>query len=274
MRLEVALVEHARLMMAVLAASHWPEMEQAIETHAVHPHAKQTRQQVVAYASHPAVQWANEALAAGQTTETLFMVVLQPDLPAALSDFQTAGHLPEFWADHADLWQTAQGDLTTIFQSSPLPEFLARLGGQPLSQPILVMANLVYPALTAVLAPTPDALILLLPPPKAVGESPPWPYSEDPGWVQAMACRRLLKHHLADILAGLDETRQALLLHAATALYLEQAVDEGEAMAYLVRSKKQHKLPTLPLVVEEMRKYLGGENGRGLLSLLGQYLKV
>lgn len=267
--IEVSLSDRARLMMAVLAISRWPEMEQAIETHAVHPHAKQTRQWVAAYADHPAAQWANEALAAGQTAETLFTAVLKSAPPIALTDFQDAAHLPEFWADHADIWQTAQGDLATIFQSSPLPEFLAQLSGQPLSQPIVVMANLVYPALTTVLAPAPDALILLLPPPKAVGESPPWPYGEDPGWVQAMACRRLLQHHLADTLAGLDETRQALLLHAATALYLEQAVDEGEAMAYLVRSKKQHKLPTLPLVIEELRAYLGGENGRGLAFVSG-----
>lgn len=267
MRLDVALVERARWMMALLAASDWPELEQAIETHAVHPHAKQTRQQVAGQASHPAAQWVNEALTAGQTVEALFTAVLQPTPPIFLTDFQEAAHLPEFWAAHADTWQAAQDDLATIFRGSPLPEFLARLGGRPLSQPIVVMANLVYPALTAVLAPTPDAFILLLPPPKAVGESPPWPYGEDPGWVQAMACRRLLQHQMADTLAGLDETRQALLLHAATTLYLEQAIDEGEAMAYLVRSKKQHKLPTLPLVVEELRGYLGEENGREVTSV-------
>ncbi len=260
-------MERARWMMALLAASDWPEMEQAIETHAVHPHAKQTRQQVAGQASHPAAQWVNEALAAGQTAEALFTAVLHPTPPIPLTDFQEAAHLPEFWAGHADIWQAAQDDLTAIFRGSPLPEFLARLGGQPVSQPIVVMANLVYPALTAVLAPTPDALTLLLPPPKAVGESPPWPYGEDPGWVQAMACRRLLQHHLADTLAERDETQQALLLHAATTLYLEQAIDEGEAMAYLVRSKKQHKLPTLPLVLEELRGYLGGENGRELASV-------
>ncbi len=53
------------------------------------------------------------------------------------------------------------------------------------------MPNLVFPALTPVVATAGDTLALLLPPPKAVGESPPWPFDEDPGWVVAIAAEQL-----------------------------------------------------------------------------------
>ncbi|MBK8987875.1 MAG: hypothetical protein IPM39_17705 [Chloroflexi bacterium] len=286
---QVLIDDRARLGMALLAASRWPEQEQRREPHAVHPHAKQTRQFVADVAANqPAVVRVNQHLQIGWPVDVLFTAVLRCDWPALqaqeplpavyddeqwtmwLRQFSRAKDWAAFWAQHAAAWQTAANDLTAVFRSSPLPHFVGQISGRPFTHTLAIVPNLVYPALTAVLASSQDTFYLLLPPPKAVGESPPWPYAEDPGWVHAQTMRRLLQHILADTLAQLDETQQALLLHAATTLYLEQAIDAGEALAYLVRSKKQHKLPTLPLVVEDLRDYLGGENGRDLTFVVGR----
>ncbi|MCZ7668475.1 MAG: hypothetical protein M5U34_15420 [Chloroflexi bacterium] len=132
------------------------------------------------------------------------------------------------------------------------------------------MPNLVYPALIPVLVSGFEALTLMQPPPKAVGESAPWPYDEDPGWIQAEVCRRLVQFALADTLETAPADQQALLIHAAVTTYLETAVDAGEAMAYMVRSKKQHKLPTLPLVVENLRAYLAGDNDRLITTVISE----
>jgi hypothetical protein len=131
-----------------------------------------------------------------------------------------------------------------------------------------IMPNLVYPALVPVLVSGFDTLTLMQPPPKAVGESAPWPYGEDPGWVQAEVCRRLVQFALGDTLETLPEDQQSLLTHAAVTLYLETAVDEGEALSYMVRSKKQHKLPTLPIVVETLRDYLISDNDGVITAVL------
>ena len=284
---QVLIDDRARLAMALLAASRWPEQEQASETHAVHPHAKQTRQFVSAIAAtEPAVVRVNQHLQIGWPVDVMFTAVLrcnwpalqpQEPLPSVYDDDQWqmwlvhfSRHLDwaAFWAQHAATWQEAQSDLAHIFQNSPLPAFLSQMSGQPFTHTIAIVPNLVYPALTAVLAVTQDTYYLLLPPPKAVGESPPWPYAEDSGWVHVQTCRRLLQRVLANTLKELPFGQQELLLHAATALYLERAVDEAEALAYVLRSKKQHKLPRLPLVVENLRAYLAEGNGRSLETVL------
>ena len=121
------------------------------------------------------------------------------------------------------------------------------------------MPNLVYPALQTVLASNEKTLLLLLPPPKAVGESPPWPYDEDAPWVVATVCQQFGTRLMADQLADLDKSKRTLFLHAATTLCLEATFDEPEAYAYLLRMKKEYDLPTLPEVVEQLRLYLTGE---------------
>ena len=253
-RIEIVIDERIWLATAVLAASNWPDREQAQLTHAVHPIAKQTRQFVAEFAAHPAVVWINQVLERGEPLDEVFTAVTQSVQKEAFDDFQTQTHLAAFWQEHASLWDEAASDLTAIFQDSQLPAFLNEIGEEPISQTIRIMPNLVYPALTAVLVSDFEALTLLQPPPKAVGESPPWPYGEDPGWVHAHVCRRLVQFALADTLETLPPDQQALLTHAAVTVYLETAVDEGEAMAYMVRSKKQHSLPQLPRAVEEMRE--------------------
>jgi hypothetical protein len=129
------------------------------------------------------------------------------------------------------------------------------------------MPNLVYPALTPVLATADDALTLLLPPPKAVGESPPWPYDEGSGWVVTAVCRQLIPYLLTTELAQLDRRQQHLALHVAVAYCLAQMLDEPEAQAYLLRTKKAHDMPELPALFTQLQAEIKSGNGRPLTSL-------
>ncbi len=284
-RLQIVIDDRARLGTAVLAASDWPAHEQRILTHAVHPQAKQLRQWIASADVHPAALMINQSLEIGWPIDVLFSALLRldpatlsplEDLPVAwadevwresMRDFRAVKDVGLFFSRHDDVWQDARSDLERIFNGSPLLAFLAQISGRPLAQQIAIMPNLAYPALTAVLAITTPTLYLLLPPPKAVGESPPWLYGEDPGWVNAQTCRRLLDHVLADTFKALDETQRALLSHAATTIYLEQAMDSSEAAAYRVRSKKQHNLPGLPTAIETLRHYLAAPSEHDLTEL-------
>ncbi len=272
--LVVMIDERARLLTAVLAVSEWPDREQAQLTHAVHPHAKQTRQFLAPFAGHTAVLLTNQLLAAGISLATLFSATLRASWPdfvpqEALPEDVPASWLPEladfarqtavadrFWPQHDALWQEALADLRDIFSPHLLPSFLARAGGQPLRQTIYVLPNLLYPYLSSVLAETSAALYLLPPLPKAVGEAPPWPYREGPDVTLTEVAAQLLTYTLQDTLAKAEPGQRQLLLHAAIALFLEEASGQADAMAYLVRIKRQFKLPTLPLVVEQLREEL------------------
>jgi hypothetical protein len=282
--LKVVIDERARLVTAVLAASRWPEIEQEQAPHAVHAHSKQVRQQVRPLAAHPAALQLNIGLDGGRPLADFFTAALRSHWPnftpaetlpegladwtATLPGFAAQAGLPDFWTAHAAPWEEARAGLAAIFAQSQIMSFLGHLLGQSVPKDVAVMPTITYPMLNPVLAETAVTLYFILPPAKAWGESPPWPHGEDPGWAIAQTCWHLANYFLAGTLAGLDEAGQALLLHAAVTLCLEADFDEAEAMAYLVRSKKEHKLPRLPLVVEQLRDYLAG-NGRSLVSVIG-----
>ncbi|RMG90600.1 MAG: hypothetical protein D6706_19185 [Chloroflexi bacterium] len=283
---KVLVDERVRLVTAVLAGSRWPEEEQATLAHAVHPHAKQLRQWVLAMKDHPAVVQLNEWLAAGIDVSVVVTAVLhcrgaalEPvgELPVpvtaewlqAVADFARQARLAEFWADPVQQahWQTAMKDLEAIFRDSYLPELLTRLIRKPVPD-VVVMPNLAYPALIPVLARGETAIYLLLPPPKAVGESPPWPYAEDPNWVLVNCMRELVNYLLARQLVHLSGEQRESLIHAAAALLLEMDMDELEAQSYLVRIRREHRLPDLPEVVERLRAFVTEGNGRSLAEIL------
>ncbi len=192
---------------------------------------------------------------------------------SSLVDFHRVTGIADFWREHASNWEEAQRDLVAIFRQTRVVSFLNRLRGQPVAGAVAVVPSIVYPMLEPVLATTAAHLYLILPPAKAWGESPPWPFGEDPPWVVAQTCWQLAAHFLAAELARLDPSNQALLQHAAVTLCLEQEFDEAEAMAYLVRTKKEHQLPQLPVVAERLRAFLSDPHdsrdpaGRPLLSL-------
>jgi hypothetical protein len=276
--LSICLDDGARLVMAILAAGDWPAREQQEQSHAVHPQAKITRQHVMAYAGHAAVTGANELLDRGAGVDVFFTAVLRsrwpnlaPEeaLPPPLGDGRWLQQAADFyhqtalattlWPGQRQAWDEALRDLSRIFGNGHLARFLNRLNGRPLSHNLFIVPNLVYPALRPLLIETAKTLVIILPPPKAYGESPPWPYREGVDWVLSRSCRSLAAHVWQKELASLDACQRSLRLHAATTLFLAESLGEAEATAYLIRSKKQYQLPQLPAVVEELRDRL--QNG-------------
>ncbi|MCB8980874.1 MAG: hypothetical protein H6657_25980 [Ardenticatenaceae bacterium] len=284
--LNITIDERLRLVTAVLAASNWPAEEQARLTHAVHPQAKQVRQFVQPFVSHPAVSGANEALLNGVDLADLFSAALRctwPDfaptseLPNvlkikdwahALADFaRETSIVTLFWAQHTAVWQEAQAALAQIFSKGDLLAALGQLGDVA-DTAVTLMPNLVFPALSPVVATADNALALLLPPPKAVGESPPWPFDEDPGWVVASVAEQLIPSLLAADLAQLSADQQPIAIHLAAAHCLAALLDDFEAQAYLLRAKKANNLPQLPALFVQLQDEVAGGNGRALAQIL------
>ena len=283
--LSVAIDERMRLVTAVLAASDWPMEEQNQLTHAVHPHAKQVRQFVQPFGSHPAVNGVNEALLNGVDLADLFSAALRSTWPdftptaelprvlkirnwvQSLADFaQKTAVSTDFWPQHTAVWTEAQSALTQIFSSGDLLAALAQVG-EVADTAVSLMPNLVFPALTPVVATADGALTLLLPPPKAVGESPPWPFDEDPGWVVAAVAEQLIPHLLAADLAQIAPAQQPIARHLAAAHCLASLLDDFEAQSYLLRAKKAHNLPQLPALFAQLQAEVEGGNGRSLATL-------
>ena len=285
--LTITIDERLRLVTAVLAASDWPIEEQTRLPHAVHSQAKQVRHFVQSFGTHPAVSVVNEALMNGVELADLFSAarrctwpVFSPtsDLPRVLRIKEWLQSLPdfaqktaiatEFWPQHTAVWQEAQSALSKIFADNTLITSLAQLQAGEVETAVTLMPNLVFPALTPVVATTEGALTLLLPPPKAVGESPPWPFDEDPGWVVATVAEQLAPYLLARELAQLNDDQKSVAVYLATGHCLAQLLDDFEAQSYLLRAKKTHNLPQLPVLFAQLQEEVGGGNGRSLATLL------
>lgn len=259
-----------RLVAAALAASEWPAHEQATwGAHAVHPQAKATRHFLAEYGQHPAGTFINSLLSPNFRASDLFSAAVRCQWPTFSPAEELSGrdtewvhHLADFyvdtaiaaffWAEHEAPWREAQSDLQRIFQNSQLANFLGQLTGRPLANQLIITPNLIYPALETIVASNATQDYLILPPPKAVGESPPWPYRDGADWVLAESCFQMSGR----VLAHLAPAQRHPLQHAATVIFLGQALDEAVARFYLLRAKKENKLPQLPEIVDRLRTHL------------------
>ena len=277
-QIEVLLDPRIRLATAVLAASRWPAWEQAIETHAVHPHAKQVRHFVAPFQAETAVQQLNQQLDADQDCQALLSTMLTTpweayqtrEVPAgwslAVADFLHKTQIAQqFWPAHDALWQTAVSELQTILHATPLPNLWQSLS-EKLPNRVQIMPTLVYPMLQPFRLTAPQQLLVLLPPPKAVGESPPWPYREDPPWVVVQLSNTVLTTILPT--TGLTAVQSQQLRHAAIAIGLEQSFDPFECQAYLIRCRKAFQLPDMPQVADRLRTWLDAPEKRPLTTIV------
>lgn len=278
--------ERVRLVAAVLAAGDWPRLEQNNRgAHAVHPQAKAVRRFMREHAQHPAVIAANRYLAEGVSVAELFAVAVRCNWP----DFNPLAPLPQqlsewpeqlaalraattmsthFWPDQERFWSEAVADLQEIFADQLLPTFLEQLLRRPLTATIFIAPNLLYPALETLTVASEESYYLLIPPPKAVGESPPWPYRDEEEGVLATACYHLLSLVLAEPLAALPPEHESCLRHAATALFLERSVDETAARFYLLTRRQEGRLKGLPDTLAALRLFLNGDEQASSLDRL------
>ena len=266
----VQLDNRIRLVSAVLAASEWPVYEQTVYgAHAVHPQAKATRHFLAEYGQHPAGTFINTLLSQNLVAGDLFSAAVRCQWPTFTPIEELSGrdnewvhHLADFyvdtaiaaffWAEHEAPWREAQTDLQRIFHNSQLTNFLGQLAGHPFPKQLIITPNLIYPALETIVASNTTHDYLILPPPKAVGESPPWPYRDGADWILAESCYQMSGR----VLAHLAPPHRQPLQHAATVLFLGQALDEAVARFYLIRTKKENKLPQLPQLVDKLRTHL------------------
>jgi hypothetical protein len=144
-------------------------------------------------------------------------------------------------------------------------------------------------------------LVCIVPPRLAWGDSPPWPYDEDPAHVYRAALeqygRLLMSAYLrahADQIAKaaskpLPVTSDFAALHpdwadqftalfvsGAVAIFLEDYLSPAEASAYVLMARKVHGLTILPGVISVLRRYRGElESGRyhSLLDLLPNFAR-
>lgn len=305
----VQLDDRVRLLSAALALTSYPAQAQARRPHGTHAHARTTRKQLITLADHEAVQMVQALLDEGASLEELFALALRDaaDQPEGwnekLNDFYAAGNLAAWWQSEAG-WDKAISDLKEIFRNVQLVRFLQSYIGE-INERLVFIPNLCYPTDQELGLRVGGDLVLIVPPRLAWGDSPPWPYDEDPAHVYRAVLagygRLLISEYLrehADVVAAAAEKPLPvgerfkafhpvwedqfinLFVSGMVAIYLEDHVSAAEANAFIMMERKTHGLEVLPGVISIFRRYAAERaSGRynGLADLIphfGKQLKV
>lgn len=300
---QVRLDDRARLMGAVLAASEHPEQAQLRKKHAVHAHARALRKRVAPLAAHPAVLALDALLAQGMPIESLFalaftlhpatlrpavpMAGLPPALGEGLPDFALQADLKAWWQEEAESWDRAAAESARALDGAVLGPFLDGFFG-PTAAQLTLIPNIGYPADAEIALASGGELIAIVPPRSAWGDSPPWPFDEDPAHVLRAAIIAFSRLRLADPLRTLNEDSAGPLPLSETfralypawtdqfaqvfsaglvALYLEEHVSPQEAKAYLLLERRLYGLDVLPAAVAALRAYRSAQAGGSAAAL-------
>ncbi|GAB4544709.1 MAG: hypothetical protein OHK0023_01890 [Anaerolineae bacterium] len=294
---EVRLEDRARLMSAVLAATNYPDKSQERRKHGTHAHARATRKMLADYTSHPAVHALQVLLDQGVSLTAVYTYAMRltfPNLEAYiepprwvpprwhehLRHFYEQTRLEQWWNDEAPHWDTPLRHLSEAFAKVDMYTFFEPFVGQVMER-FVFLPNICYPSDQTLGFRVGSELYTLMPPPIAWGDSPPWPYKDDPALAYRSAIaeygKLLLSAYLQqhaeviqtisdkplpidDKYAELHPSWQAqllgLLIAALTALFLEDSVSALEAKSFLINMQKVENLTVLPGVVAVIRRYL------------------
>lgn len=311
----VRLDDRIRLMSAVLAATNWPEQAQRRRPHGTHAHARATVRWVAEHRDHPAVRALQGLLDDGAPLEAVFAYVLClnwpslepiPGMEARWAPPHWAGQLRAFyeqtglsawWQSEDAVWQAALHQARRVFSQVAFRPFLERML-ETVPEHLVFIPNISQPTDREIGLHLGDELVCIAPPRLAWGDSPPWPYDDDPAHVYRAALtqygRTVLLPYLrahADRLAAAaavplpvsDQFRAAhpsweeqfvvLFVSAAVAIYLEDYVSKREANAYVLMAHKAHGMTVLPGAVSVVRRYLN-ERAAGRYATLLDFLPV
>jgi len=299
--------DRARLIGALLAATRYAELAQARKKHGVHAHARATRKRLASLTTHPAAQAADALLAQGLPAESLFALAftlnpstlrpavplsgLPPALANGLPDFARQADLAAWWQEEAEPWQRALAESERTLDGAQIGPFLAAFFG-PTAARLIVMPNIGYPEDAEIALAAEGALIAIIPPRPAWGDSPPWPFDEDPAYLLRAAVVGYGRLRLSDALlanAGLiadvmaeplpvsdafralypawpDQFAQ-VFSGALAAIYLDEHVSPQEASAYLLMEKRLRGLDILPAAVSVLRGFRGQKGAGSPLAL-------
>ncbi|CAG1013004.1 MAG: hypothetical protein IAE83_14160 [Anaerolinea sp.] len=311
---EVRTDDRIRLMSAVLAATDYPDASQARKKHGTHPHARGTRRLVAEYTHHPATHAMQVLLDQNIPMASIMNYAMRLTLPnfaidedvprwvpprwhEHLQKFYEATDLGKWWTEEGDHWETALRHLREAYAHVDLYTFFRPFVGEVVEQ-FVFMPNICYPSDQTIGFRIGGHLITIMPPPMAWGDSPPWPYKDDPGLAYRAALHEYggmlmdayMRQHeevigpLAEKPLPLDDKFLAahstwheqflnMFRAAVTAMFLEDAVSALEAKSFVQYMQKVEQLGTLPNVVTLLRRYLEDQKS-GKYETFASYLPV
>ncbi len=309
----VKLDDRARLMSAALAATRFPDVAQDRRPHGTHAHARATRKFVSAFKSHDAITALQTLLDQRAPMEALFtlaLVMRMPDfsverpprwMPARwnemLRDFYERADLTHWWEETSEEWTKAVEDSTRMFTGIQFKPFLSQFIGD-IQERFFFMPNICYPGDQELGVRLGNDLVAIIPPRLAWGDSPPWPYDEDPAYIYRTALaqygRSLLMNYLrihsnkiaeiaqtplpvGDQFQSMYPTWQEqftnLFVAGAAAIYLEDHMSKAEADAYVLMERKVRGITILPGMISVLRRYLN-EKAAGRYESLIDFLPM
>lgn len=311
----VRLDDRIRLMSALLAATNWPEKSQQRQPHGTHLHARATRKYLNDYTGHPAVQGMQNLLDQGAPLEAMFTFALclrWPDLTLEIDplpgwvppgwvedirDFYRDTNLSGWFRRENTPWQKSLEEAQRMFQNVRFKPFLKPFL-EGISEDLVFIPNISYPSEQEIGIRIGKELVCIAPPRLAWGDSPPWPFDEDPAHIYRAALSQygrllLIAYLRANASKLTDVTRSplpvgdqftalhpsweeqfaALFVSAAVAIYLEDFVSPAEAKAYVLMERKAQGMTILPGTVSVLRRYLS-ERESGRYSSLLDFLPI
>ncbi len=299
----VRIDNRVRLMSAVLAATDWPLKSQAKKPHGTHLHSRSTRKFLEVVKNHPAVQAMQGLLDQNAPLEAFFTLALQlnwpqlemTDMPSwvparwneQLRDFYTQSRLATWWENDDAVWQASLHESQKIFKDVAFKPMLTTFFGD-IAESLIFLPNISYPTDIDLAVQANAELVCIAPPRLAWGDSSPWPYDEDPGYIYRTALQqygKLLVHSylrthadkleaaIATPLPVSDQFRSryptwqeqftVLFGAAISALYMEKHLSKAEINAYVLMERKMHGMTSLPGMISVLRRYLAAhEEGK------------
>jgi hypothetical protein len=289
--------DRVRLLSAVLAATDYPDKSQARRKHGTHAHARGTRKLVAEYAHHPAVHAMQVLLNQGIPLASMYNYLLRLTWPGLTSDEEMPRWVPPRWHEHLKhfyeqtglhtwwesetiQWETPVRHLRDAFNSIDMYNFFEPFVGY-VAEMLVFMPNISYPSDQSIGLRIGGELVAIMPPPIAWGDSPPWPYKDDPalayraalGEYGGLLMGAYMRQHesiiktlaekplpIDDKYAAVHPTWQdqfmGVFKASTTALFLESVVSALEAKSFLQYMQKVENLTVLPGVVNVFRRYL------------------
>lgn len=291
----VRLDDRIRLMSALLAATDFPEKAQARKRHGTHAHARATRKYLADFRQHEAVQQLQMLLDQNAPVEAMFTLITQmdwPDLHApklprwvppswlpAIQDFYQRAKLEAWWQKEDLAWQKSLDESRKMFGDVAFKQFLHPFFGD-IQEQFTFIPNICYPTDVEVGIRIGGELVCIAPPRLAWGDSPPWPFDEDPTHVYRAALAQYgrllmvayLRRNAERVAAATEnplpvgdqfqalypawaEQFTQLFTSGAVVMYIEDHVSKAEANAYVLMEKKTRGMDILPGVVSVLRRY-------------------
>jgi hypothetical protein len=255
MTLEVRLDDRMRLAGSLLAAGDWFERENTAKPYKPHRVAEYATRHFALHRSHPAVEGVQVLSGTPVGLKRLFQQAWTNKWAGSLiewvSDFYDTARPDRYWADTAADWEQAETDAREVFKRVDMVSFLNDLFGDD-GRKHMFAPNLLFPGLQTMAASSPKDIVIVAPPPKAWGASPPWRYSERPDEVLATVseafARFLFEEKLPFDYYYLKPRAEIFALSAAV-LFMRRAEGDDAANQFMVMEKRTRGFAKLTSVV-------------------------